>query len=97
MDGAPGGGGLVGGDSPDDKKSCCQAATGGKHLFFRAFLNMWSICMGQLTAMAPLCFGTHQIEHIQSEESHRMDPKGKGSAVLQTPEILTACRGSAQI
>lgn len=46
--------------------------------------------MGELTAAAPLCFGSHQMEHAELEEFDRSDPEGKGSAVFQTPEILSA-------
>lgn len=52
--------------------------------------------MGELTATAPLCFGTHQMEHVELEEFDHLAPEGKGSSVFQTCEALSAAEAELQ-
>lgn len=63
---------------------------------FYFFESMWAICMGELTAAAPLCFGIHQIEHVELEEFDHLAPEGKGSSVFQTCEALSAAEAELQ-
>lgn len=65
--------------------------------FFFCFFTLWAIYRGELTAAAPLCFGSHQTEDVELEEFGHLDPEGKGSAVFPIPEILMLQRQSSNV